>query len=132
MSWVCSSKDVVCGGPLPFRGFLQQSPPRTKICVLLCVSRVVMCVCVRFRFCGRFLFLLSVRAHATAFVVKAEKGYLLTAAHTFLQYKLGKSDDGGGGGSDDGDGDGAASRQGGWDYYDGVTDENCIVLVSKA
>lgn len=91
--------------------FIHMCPtlPRSKIYVL----------------CGRlFCRSLSVRAHATAFIVKAEKGYLLTAAHTFLEFKLEKSDNG----SDDGEG---SPRQGEWQYYEGVTNENCIVLVRQ-
>lgn len=48
----------------------------------------------------------SVLRHATAFVVDKEKGYLLTAAHTFLKPENGK-----------------------WVYRDHCTNRTCIVLV---
>ncbi|CAB1096057.1 unnamed protein product [Ectocarpus sp. CCAP 1310/34] len=65
------------------------------------------------------------RAHATAFIVKSEKGYLLSAAHTFLKFKFEEND----GGGEDGDEGRNAPRRGRWCYHDGVTHENCIVLV---
>ncbi|CAM9963616.1 unnamed protein product, partial [Ectocarpus sp. 13 AM-2016] len=65
------------------------------------------------------------RAYATAFIVKSEKGYLLSAAHTFLKFKF-EDSDGCGEGGDEGRN---APRRGRWFYHDGVTHENCIVLV---
>ncbi|CAN0013833.1 unnamed protein product, partial [Sphacelaria rigidula] len=53
-----------------------------------------------------------IRAHATAFVVDAEKGLLLTAAHTFL--KVARSPD---------------RQSGEWRYHEGCSPRACVILV---
>eukprot|EP00752_Nemacystus_decipiens_P009048 g8079.t1 len=109
---LCSAGGAADGDGIPYHGF---GVPRVDaLYPAVCPIAIYDCATAR------------VTAHATAFVVKAEKGYLLTAAHTFVQYKLETSDDGSDG-SDNGDG--AAPRQGRWQYCDGVTFENCVVLV---
>ncbi|CAM9481887.1 unnamed protein product [Ectocarpus sp. 4 AP-2014] len=95
----------------PYRGF---GVPRVEtLFPAVCPIAIYDCVTQR------------MRAQATAFIVKSEKGYLLSAAHTFLKFKFEEND----GGGEDGDGGRNVPRRGRWCYHDGVTHENCIVLV---
>ncbi|CAM9396487.1 unnamed protein product [Scytosiphon promiscuus] len=61
-----------------------------------------------------------VKYHATAFIVDAKKGHLLTAGHTFVKYKPEKKQDGG---------ENDCCPRGEWEYCGGIKPENCIVLV---
>lgn len=54
----------------------------------------------------------SVKAQATAFIVDADKGYLLTAAHTFFRVIF------------------ENGRRKEMVFRDGCNDENCVILVS--